>query len=118
MVCANRRNIYRLIGDLQGVNGRDLREVAVQVVAALKLHPTATRKVQEILQVLLDEHRAVYQHGVLRLSTEQERLELIQRDRETERQRKLARRNSRGRQAYAAACRDERRRLMELTASV
>lgn len=118
MVCANRRNIYRLISDLQGVNGRSLREVAVQVVAALKLHPAATRKVEEILQVLLDEHRVVYRHCVLRLATDQERLELIQRDRETERQRKLARRNSRGRQAYAAARREERRRLMELTTSV
>lgn len=117
MICANRNNIYRLIRTVRGIKGHDRRDVAIQVVALLNHHPAATRKVEEILQDLLDEHRAVFQGGVLRLASEQERLELIQRDREDKRRHRRTKDEARSRQAYAAACREERRRLTGLMVS-
>lgn len=67
----NRRTVRRCVKD-NGITGVNLEMCAINIVAALGLHPAYKRKTYEQLSKLVDKYEVVLVGGVLRLATKEE----------------------------------------------
>lgn len=71
----NRRTVRRCVRD-NSITGVNMRACAINIVTVLGLHPVCSRSVLEQLTRLAKEDEIILNDAVLRLATEEERMQL------------------------------------------
>lgn len=68
----NRRTVRRVVRG-QHITGATLQRCAIDIAAALELHPTCTRKVEERLTALIRDGEVILDDAMLRMTSDKER---------------------------------------------